>query len=62
MPWQEESSMDLRRQFIQDVQRGVAPITEESYHPVLHAGLFRVPRREAETLSAHPQGPSLRSG
>ena len=28
MPWQEESSMDLRRQFIQDVQRGVTPITE----------------------------------
>ncbi len=28
MPWLEESTMDLRRQFIQDAQRGVTPITE----------------------------------
>lgn len=28
MPWQEESAMELRRQFVQDVQSGVAPITE----------------------------------
>jgi len=28
MPWQEESTMQLRRQFIQDVQSGATPITE----------------------------------
>ena len=28
MPWQEESTMQLRRQFIQDVQSGGTPITE----------------------------------
>ena len=28
MPWQEESTMELRRQFIQDVQSGATPITE----------------------------------
>ena len=28
MPWQEESTMQLRRQFIQDVRSGATPITE----------------------------------
>jgi hypothetical protein len=28
MPWQEESTMQLRRQFIQDVQSDATPITE----------------------------------
>ena len=28
MPWPEESTMDLRRQFVQDVQSGIAPMTE----------------------------------
>jgi transposase InsO family protein len=28
MPWQEESTMELRRQFIQDVQSGATPVTE----------------------------------
>jgi putative transposase len=28
MPWQEESTMQLRRQFIQDVQSGTSPVTE----------------------------------
>ena len=28
MPWQEESTMQLRRQFIQDVQSGATPFTE----------------------------------
>ena len=28
MPWPEESTMDLRRQFVQDVQSGAAPMTE----------------------------------
>ena len=28
MPWQEESTMQLRRQFIQDVQSGATPSTE----------------------------------
>jgi transposase InsO family protein len=28
MPWQEESTMELRRQFMQDVQSGATPITE----------------------------------
>jgi transposase InsO family protein len=28
MPWQEESTMQLRRQFVQDVQSGATPITE----------------------------------
>lgn len=28
MPWLEESTMDLRRQFVQDVQSGAAPATE----------------------------------
>jgi putative transposase len=28
MPWPEESTMDLRRQFIQDIQSGAAPMTE----------------------------------
>ena len=28
MPWSEESTMDLRRQFVQDVQSGAAPLTE----------------------------------
>ena len=28
MPWQEESTMQLRRQFIQDVQSSATPITE----------------------------------
>ncbi len=28
MPWQEESTMELRRQFVQDVQSGAMPITE----------------------------------
>ena len=28
MPWQEESPMQLRHQFVQDVQRGTTPITE----------------------------------
>ena len=30
MPWYEESTMQLRRQFIQDVQSGATPITELS--------------------------------
>jgi transposase InsO family protein len=28
MPWQEESTMELRRQFIQDVHSGATPVTE----------------------------------
>jgi len=28
MPWQKESTMQLRYQFIQDVHRGAAPIAE----------------------------------
>ena len=28
MPWQEESTMELRRQFIQDVQSGATPVAE----------------------------------
>jgi len=28
MPWQEESTMQLRRQFVQDVQSGATPMTE----------------------------------
>jgi putative transposase len=28
MPWQEESTMQLRRQVVQDVQSGAMPITE----------------------------------
>ena len=28
MPWQEESTMQLRRQFVQDIQRGLTPVTE----------------------------------
>jgi putative transposase len=28
MPWQEESTVQLRRQFIQDVQSGASPVTE----------------------------------
>jgi putative transposase len=28
MPWQEESAMQLRRQFVQDVQSGATPVTE----------------------------------
>lgn len=28
MPWQEESTMELRRQFVQDVQSGATPVTE----------------------------------
>ena len=28
MPWQEESTMQLRRQFIQDVHSGASPLTE----------------------------------
>lgn len=28
MPWQEESTMELRRQFIQDVQSGATPVSE----------------------------------
>lgn len=28
MPWQEESTIRLRRKFIHDVQSGASPITE----------------------------------
>jgi putative transposase len=28
MPWQEESTMELRRQFIEDVQSGATPVSE----------------------------------
>jgi len=28
MPWQEESTMEVRRQFMQDVRSGASPVTE----------------------------------
>ncbi len=54
MPWQEESTMELRRQFIQDVQSGATPVTEPctSYQISRKTGYKWLARYEAGGLGA----------
>ena len=54
MPWQEESPMQLRRQFVQDVQRGTTPITElcQAYGISRKTGYKVLDRYEAGGLPA----------
>jgi transposase InsO family protein len=54
MPWQEESTMELRRQFIQDVQSGATPVTElcRAYQISRKTGYKWLTRYEAGGLPA----------
>jgi transposase InsO family protein len=54
MPWQEESTMQLRRQFIQDVQSGATPLSElcRSYAISRKTGYKWLARSEAGGLAA----------
>jgi transposase InsO family protein len=54
MPWQEESTLELRRQFIQDVQSGATPVTEvcAAYQISRKTGYKWLARYEAGGLPA----------
>ena len=54
MPWQEESTMELRRQFIQDVQSGATPVSElcAAYQISRKTGYKWLARYEAGGLPA----------
>lgn len=54
MPWQEESTMELRRQFIQDVRSGTTPMTElcRAYQISRKTGYKWLARYESGGLSA----------
>jgi transposase len=54
MPWQEESTMELRRQFIQDVQSGATPVSELclAYQISRKTGYKWLARYEAGGVSA----------
>lgn len=55
MPWQEESTMQLRRQFIQDVHSGASPLTELclAYGISRKTGYKWLARYEAGGLAAY---------
>lgn len=54
MPWPEESTMDLRRQFVRDAQRGLATVTElcAAYQISRKTGYKWLDRYDAGGLSA----------
>jgi len=54
MPWQEESTMQLRRQFVQDVHRGATPMTDlcRAYGISRKTGYKWLGRHEAGGLAA----------